>query len=129
MKRRAGHDDEEEEIVDHGDDACGKEIVQGVHVGGDAGDEAADRIAVEIAHGQALDVRENFAAHVVHDLLADALHDADLGVLREKIGDEDDEKDQADPLDAAPRLAFGNEMFERGSEVAVDGLPEEPGWR
>ena len=60
-KEPRGHDGEEEEIVDHGDDAGGEEIVQGVDVGGDAGDQAADGVAVEVAHGQALDVGEDLA--------------------------------------------------------------------
>ncbi len=84
-EKQRGHDGEEEEIVDHRHDAGGKEIVQGVDVGGYARHEAADRVAVEVAHRHALDVRENFAAHVVHGLLADALHDANLRVLRQEI--------------------------------------------
>ena len=39
------------------------------------------------------------------------------------------QKDEADPLDAAPRLRLRDEMFQRGSKVTVDGLPEEPGRR
>ena len=40
---------------------------------------------IEIAHGQALNMGDDFAAHVVHGLLSDALHDSDLHVLGEKI--------------------------------------------
>src|SRR5216684_762515 len=85
LEKQGGHDHEEEEIVDHGDDAGSEEIVEGVHVRGHAGDEAADGIAVEIAHRQTLHVGEYFAAHVVHGLLADALHDANLDVLCEEV--------------------------------------------
>ncbi len=48
-KKPAGEDREEEEVVDHGDDAGGEKIVEGVDVGGNAGDQAADRVAVEVA--------------------------------------------------------------------------------
>ena len=74
-------------------------------------------------------MREDFAAHVVHRLLAHALHDANLCVLRKEIGDQHEQKDQADPLDTAPRLGLWNEMFQRRSKVAVNGLPEKPGRR
>ena len=43
-------------------------------------------------------------AHVVHGLLADALHDADLNVLREEIEDQDAEENDADPFHSAPGM-------------------------
>ena len=45
-------------------------------------------------------------AHVVHGLLADALHDADLDVLREKIENEDAEENDADDQNTAPGLGL-----------------------
>src|SRR6266446_1046740 len=90
-EEQTGHDREEEKIIDHGDDAGGEEIVEGVDVGGDASDQAADGVAVEVAHRQALEVRENSGAHVVHGLLADALHDADLNVLGDEIEDQNEQ--------------------------------------
>jgi hypothetical protein len=44
-KKPAGEDREEEEVVDHGDDAGGEKIVESVDIGGDAGDQAADGVA------------------------------------------------------------------------------------
>ena len=43
-----GHNHEQEEIVDHGHDARGKQIVQGVHVRGHARHQPPHRVPVEI---------------------------------------------------------------------------------
>jgi len=59
-EKQTGHDREEEEIVDHGDHAGGKEVVEGVDVGGHARYQAADGVAVKVAHRQALQVRRKF---------------------------------------------------------------------
>src|SRR5437762_3618813 len=75
LEEEHGHDHEEEEVVDHGNDAGGEKIVKGVDVGGHPGNQTADGIAVKVAHRQTLHVAEYFAAHVVHGLLTDALHD------------------------------------------------------
>ncbi len=48
LKKHGGHDREKEEIVDHGDDAGGEEIVESIDVRGDASDQAADGVAVEV---------------------------------------------------------------------------------
>src|SRR4029077_12706126 len=100
FEKHGGHDGEKEEVVNHGDHACGEEIVEGVDVGGDAGDQPADGVAVVVGHRQALQVRENSGAHVVHGLLADALHDANLDVLSEKIENQNQQVDDADDSDA-----------------------------
>src|SRR6266403_827191 len=121
-EEQAGHDREEKEVIDHGNDAGGEEIVERIHVRGDARDQAADGIAVEIAHGQALHVGENFAAHVVHGLLADALHDADLDVLGKEVERQHGKEEQAKPADAGPCRRFRDYVMERGNKVAVDGL-------
>ena len=55
-------------------------------------------------------------AHVVHGLLADALHDADLDVLREEIEEQDAEEDDADDGDAAPRGGFDDVVMHAGDE-------------
>ena len=70
--------EEQHEIVEHGDDAGGEEIVQCIHVGGGARDETAHGRAVEKTHRQALEMLENFLAQVVHRFLADPLHDPHL---------------------------------------------------
>ena len=61
---------------------------KGVDVRGHARHQAPHGIAVKVGHRQALKMPENFLAHVVHGLLADALHDANLHVLCEKIEDQ-----------------------------------------
>src|SRR5713101_6347173 len=108
--------------------ASREEIVEGVHVRGHAGDEAADGIAVEIAHRQTLHVAEDFTAHVVHGLLADALHDANLDVLSEEIEHEHGKKEQAEQANARPCGGFREQVIQRGNKVAVDSLPENQ-WR
>ena len=120
-EEHADHDGEQEEVVDHGDDAGGEKFVEGVDVSGDAGDHAADGIFVVVGHGQALQVAENLLAHVVHGLLADMLHDADLNVLREEIEEEDEQVDYADDDQAVARVRERDGVFDRGSEEAVDG--------
>src|SRR5262249_11515174 len=101
FEEQAGHDREQEEVVDHSDHAGSEEIVQGVNVRGDARDQAADGIAVKITHRQELQVAEDFAAHVVHGLLPDALHDADLNVLGQEIENQHEQEDAADDFHAA----------------------------
>ncbi len=70
-------------------------------------------------------MHENFAAHVVHGLLADALHDANLNVLREEVESEDGKEYQAEPADAGPGRRFREEMIQRGNKVAVNGLSKD----
>src|SRR5437016_353424 len=122
LEEEHGHDHEEEEVVDHGNDACGEKIVEGVDVRGYARDQAADGVAVEVAHRQTLHVAEYFAAHVVHGLLADALHDANLDVLGEEVERKDSQQEKAKPADARPSGRFGDEALELGNKVLVDTL-------
>ena len=125
-KKPAGEDREEEEIVDHGDDAGGEEVVEGVDVGGDAGDQAADGVAVEVGHRQPLDVTENRGAHVVHGLLADALHDANLDVLREESRRRETPK-KTMLMMRTPRQAWDSSIavVHSGHEIFVDRDLEE----
>src|SRR5205823_6673064 len=127
LEKQPGHDCKEEEIVDHGDHAGSEEVVQGVDVGGDASDQAADGVAVEVAHGQTLQMGENFAAHVVHGFLADMLHDADLDVLGEEIEREHAQVNQTQPEDADPGLVLGNEAVHCRHEVVINGFLENGG--
>ena len=84
----AQHDENEENqkksVVHHGRDAGGEKVVQGVHVGGHASDQAADGAAVVEAHRQALQVLEDLLPQVVHGVLADLLHDANLEIHKSK---------------------------------------------
>ena len=92
---------QQEGVIDHGGDAGGEEIVEGVHVGGDARDQAADRAAVVETHRQALQVLEDFLAQVVHGFLADLLHDADLQILQGEAQEQRGEKEQGNAAEAA----------------------------
>ena len=83
-----GHDGEHEEVVDDGQDAVGEHVVDGVNVGGEAGDQAADGVDVKEADVHALHVAEDVAAQIEHDLLAGPLHEVDLEELEEVGGDE-----------------------------------------
>src|SRR6516225_913006 len=97
FEQQASHDREQKEVVDHGDDPRGKEVVERIDIGGNPSYQAADRIAIEVAHRQALHVAENLAPHVVHGLLAHPLHDANLHILREKIEGKHGQKQHTQP--------------------------------
>ena len=75
--------DEGEEVVDDGQDAAGEHLVDGVDVGGEAGDQAADGVRVEEADVHALHVAEDVAAQIEHDLLAGPLHQVGLNEFEE----------------------------------------------
>ncbi len=79
-------EEEDEDVFKDGKDAGGEHLVDGVDVGGDAGDEAADGVAVEEGGLHALDVGKDFAAHVEHDFLAGPLHEVGLEEL-EQVGE------------------------------------------
>ena len=106
LEEQAGHNHQQKEVIDHGNDAGCEEIVKRIHIRGYARDQPADGIAVEVAHWQTLHVAEYFAAHVVHGLLADALHDANLDVLREEVERQHGQKEQAERDDARPCRSF-----------------------
>ena len=90
MNDQHGYDeaDQQEGVVDHGYQPGSEKIVQGVDIGSDPGDQASDRRAVVIAHRQALQVVENFLAHVAHRFLADVLHHPHLQVLETETQDQ-----------------------------------------
>ena len=69
---------EDEDILEDGEDAGGEHLVERVDVGGDAGDETADGVVIEEGGVHALQMAEDLAAHVEHDLLAGPLHEVGL---------------------------------------------------
>ena len=76
------HDaDQREDVAEDGDDAGGEQIVQHVHVGGDARHQAADRVAVVVAQIQPLQVPVDRHPQVEHDPLPGQLHRPRLDVL------------------------------------------------
>ncbi len=56
----------------------GEHLVQRVHVGGDPRDQSADGVLVEEADVHVLQVAEDLAAQIEHDLLAGPLHGVGL---------------------------------------------------
>ena len=79
------HDDhdsgEHEYVFEDREDAGGEHLVQRVDIAGEPGDQPADRIAVEEGDVHALNVAEDLAAHVEHDLLTRPLHQVGLDEL------------------------------------------------
>ena len=134
----AHHDDdgeaEHEDVVEDGQDAGGEHLVEGVDIGGDAGDETADGILVVEGGGHALEVAEDLATHVEHDLLAGPLHEVGLEEFEEEgekergeveAGDERDAADGRDGVVAEVARQPG-ELFGRlGRHVGVDGDGDE----
>ena len=59
-----------EHVAEHGDHAGREQLVQRLHVGGDPGHQPADRIPVEVADAQPLQVGEDLHSEVVHHPLA-----------------------------------------------------------
>ena len=127
------HDDDEdhqqEGVVDHRGDARGEEVVERVHVGGHARDQAAHGAAVVEAHRQALQVLEDLLAQVVHGVLADLLHHADLQVLEGEAQRQRRQEQQRHPAQAADARGTRNVMVQSGHDVAVHGDFEQPGPR
>ena len=99
---------EHDEIVEHGRDAGGEQIVQRVNVCSGARNQPAHRIPIEKAEGQALQVLEDLLAQVVHDLLADPLHDAYLRILQPEAGHNGDDERADNPPQAGNRTRPGD---------------------
>ena len=93
-----------ENIFDDGNHSGGKQLVERVHVGGDAGDQPPDRIAVEEGDVHLLQVAEDLAAQVEHYLLAGPLHVIGLGKFQKEAEAEQEDVNRADLGDAAQRL-------------------------
>ena len=73
--------DEHEEVFEDRNHAGGEHFIQGVDVGGDARDQAADRILVVESDVHALQVAEDLAAQIEHHFLAGPLHEIGLQEL------------------------------------------------
>ena len=125
------HDDddegEDEDVLEDGEDAGGEHLVEGVDVGGDAGDEFAYGIVIEEGRRHALQMAEDLAAQVEHDLLPGPLHHVGLQKF-EKKGDEKGAKvEERDLGDACNGLRIempgqpGELVVGRIGHVGVDG--------
>ena len=112
-----GDDETEgEDVFEDGEDAGGEHFVEGVDVGGEAGDEAADGVAIVEGGRHALEVAEDLAAHVEHDLLAGPLHEVGLEEFEQEGEEKTAEVDEGDFGDAA-----------HGSDAAMAEMASEPG--
>ena len=78
LEHREDDEAQHQQIAENGDQAGGEQVVQHVHVGGDARDQAAHGIAVVESDVELLQVRHQLPAQVEHGLLADALHQVHL---------------------------------------------------
>ena len=88
----ADHDgddeDEQKDVLEDGQDAGGEHLVESIDVGGDAGDEFADGVAIEEGRMHGLDMAEDLAAEIEHDFLSGPLHEVGLDEF-EAVGEEE----------------------------------------
>ena len=133
----AQHDDDDEgegeDVLEDGEDAGGEHLVEGVDVGGDASDQATHWIAVEEADVHALDVAEDLAAQIEHDLLSGPLHQVGLNEFETEGEQQRAEVEQSDLGHAAngvgAEMAGEPTQFFTGCrcEIGVDGYFDEVG--
>ena len=102
-QHHAENAEEHEEVFEDGDHAGGEHFVQGVNVGGDARDQAADGILVEEGNVQPLQMAENLAAEIEHHFLAGPLHEVGLQELEQETEDQQADIDGRDLRDAGDR--------------------------
>ena len=118
------HDDEnaqqDEDVFEDRDHAGGEHFVQRVHVAGDAGDQAADRVLVEEGDVQALQVAEDLAAQIEHHLLSGPLHDVGLGELEQEAEQQNADVDAGNLRDAGQRPG-AEKAIEQGMGFGVVG--------
>ena len=96
---------EHQHVAQDGDQARGKQVVQNVDVRGDARHHASDGVVIVEAQLQALKMREEFLAQVVHDALPHQLHREGLREFQEK-GEENgrQEEREGDLQDSLERV-------------------------
>ena len=117
---------EHEDVFEDRDYAGGEHFVQGVDVGGDAGDQASDGIFVVERDVHALQVPENLAAQVEHDFLPGPLHVIGLQKFEQKGEEQQADVDGGNLRDAGERARaeptpHPGGCAARRREVAVDG--------
>ena len=118
---------EHEYIFENGYHAGGEHLVERIHIGGDARDQPADRIAVEEGHVHVLQVAIDLAAQIEHYLLARPLHQVGLREFKDKAEGEQRDVNHADLGNSGQRLRT-QEAVEKGMprarlvrQVLVDG--------
>ena len=108
-KRMASGAGEEQDVLDQVDQHGGEHLVQRLDVVGHARDEPADRVAVEEAQGELLDVAEERRPQVEHGPLARDLQGEDVAVPDGQADDDEEPGEQRqpghDPGEVAPRAS------------------------
>ena len=109
---------EHEDVTEDRYDPGREQLVEGVDVGGDAGHQPADRIAVVESEIEALEMAVDLHPQIEHDPLPHHLHRPCLHVLEHERAGENEQKRQGDTIEAI-ELARCN--------VVVDGNHRQPG--
>ena len=102
------HDDDaenEESVAEQAYEHRGEELVDRGDVVRRARDEASDRSPIEERDREAEDVREDLAAHVVHDALARVLEQVDLDDAEQEPHDEREREEERQAQDARQSAA------------------------
>ena len=117
----ATNEAEHQHIAQDGDQAGGEQVVQHVHVGGDARDQAPHGVAVEKGHVQFLQVRHQLPAQVEHGALPGVLHQVDLRELEDEGAQQYPEVEQGNGGEPAPGVGR-EEPVEHRAGVAMARL-------
>ena len=79
-----GNSGQHKHIFENRHHAGGEHFIQGVHIGGDTRNQAADRILVVEADVHVLQVAEDLFAQIEHDHLAGPLHEVSLQIVEQE---------------------------------------------
>ncbi len=101
-----------EDVADHGDHPRGERLLDRLDVGGHPGHQPADRVAMEEAHRQGLDVVEGLLSDIAQRALAGVLHQVELEELEEALAEDRGGEGGDDPAEA---------LELPGDHVLVDG--------
>ncbi len=115
------HDDDEaqhQNVAQNGHQSGGPQFVQRIDVGGDAGDQAAHRIAVVIGDVERLQVLHQFAPQIEHGELAGALHQIRFDELADEADQQRGEIERGNLREAGPH----DRTASQGSSGEVDGM-------
>src|ERR1035437_6255474 len=96
----ANDEGEGEDVLKDSEDTGGEHLVEGVNIRCETLDEAADGVAIVEGGRHALEVAEDLAAHVEHDLLAGPLHEVGLQEFEQEGEEERAKVDAGDERDA-----------------------------
>jgi hypothetical protein len=107
--------EQHEQVGRESDQAVREQALHRVDVRADAGHQAADGVAVEIAEGQAQDLAEDVGPHVEEDALARARRQIALHEAQEEGGEADEQIEFSDVEQPAPARSAVRAEAGRGS--------------